>query len=62
MPSHVWPKSRYSAVSVWNMAKIVYTQITRNTHEPRMTIAIGTALFPRPREAASVLSMNAENA
>ena len=45
---------------MWKWAKIVNTQITRNTQEPRMTITVGATLFPIPREAAMEQSINAE--
>ena len=54
--------SRYSDIIVWKYANTVYTHITRNTHEPIITMAVGTALLPMPREAAIVQSINAENA
>ncbi len=38
----------------------MYTHTTRKTQEPRITMTVGTTLFPRPREAAMVQSINAE--
>ena len=52
--------SRYSAGMVWKWAKMVYTQITRNTQEPITTMMVGTTVLPSPREAAMVQSMKAE--
>ena len=52
--------TRYSEGIVWNQANTVYTQMMRNTHEPRITITVGTRLLPRARDAAMVQSMNAE--
>ena len=40
--------------------KMTYTQNTLNTHEPSMTIMVGTIILLSPREAAIVQSMNAE--
>ncbi len=45
---------------VWKWAKMVYTQITRNTQEPITTMMVGTTVLPSPREAAMVQSMKAE--
>ena len=39
---------------------MVYTQMTRKTQEPRMTMTVGTTVLPRPREAAMVQSIKAE--
>ena len=53
---------RYKDAMVPKYTKIVYTQITRNTQEPMITIMVGTMLFPIPRDAAIVQSINAESA
>jgi hypothetical protein len=45
---------------VWKWAKMVYTQITRNTQEPSTTMTVGTTVLPSPREAAMVQSIKAE--
>ena len=47
---------------VWKYANTVYTQIMRNTHDPIITITVGTKLLPSPRFAAMVQSMKAEKA
>ena len=44
---------------VLKYANTVYTQSTRNTHDPRITITVGATLLPMPREAAIVQSINA---
>ena len=54
--------SRYSDVIVRKYANTVYTHATRNTHEPRITITVGTTALPMPRDAAMVQSMNADMA
>ena len=54
--------SRYNDVIVPKYANTVYIHITRNTHEPNVTITVGTKLFPSPLEAAIVQSIKAETA
>ena len=46
---------------VWKWAKMVYTQITRNTQEPSTTMTVGTTVLPSPREAAMVQSIKADS-
>ena len=52
--------SRYRDVMVPNQAKMVYTQMTRNTQEPMTTITVGTTLLPMPREAAMLASIRGD--
>ena len=52
--------SRYKEGMVLKWANMVYTQITRNTQEPIITMTVGTTPFPNALEAAIVLSINAE--
>lgn len=52
--------SRYSDDIVPKYANTVYIHTMRNTHEPIITMNVGTKLFPRLRDAAIVQSMNAE--
>ena len=53
--------SRYKDGMVLKYAKTVFTQTIRNTQDPMITMIVGTMLFPRAREAAMALSINAEN-
>ncbi len=53
--------SRYNDGIVLKYAKTVFTQIIRNTQEPRITVIVGTKLFPRALEAAMLASIKAEN-
>ena len=43
-----------------SQANTVYTQMTRNTQEPRMTITVGPTLLPMPREAAMLASISGD--
>ena len=52
--------SRYNAGIVWICAKMVYTQITRNTQDPMITMTVAPMVLPKPRAAAIVQSINAE--
>ena len=44
------------------MGKMTYTQKILNTHEPSITIMVGTMVLLRPRAAAMVQSIKAESA
>ena len=54
--------NRYKEGIVLKYAKMVYTQITRDTQEPLNTIIVGTSLFPSALDAAIVQSMKADTA
>ena len=53
--------SKYKDSKVPKRPNTVYIHTIRNTHEPIITIAVGTKLLPIPREAAIVQSINGAN-
>ena len=53
--------SRYKDGIVLKWANTVFTHTIRKIQDPIITITVGITLFPRAREAAMALSINAEN-